>query len=485
MSKMKKSELLLCAALVIVGNACTKESGFKDDDASDAVRFSTNIRLTKVSDTRWESGDKIGIFMTDTDNQPISAESSNRKYSPASGNSLTPDGTDNTLYFPKDGSGVNFHAYCPYAELTGTTFGIDLSDQSNQSSVDFVYAANTEGKNKNDSDVLLSFGHILSKVVLEVSMADGTEADNLRCTIYGMNTKADFNLLTGELGEYDGVQAITPFRQGMRFEAILLPSALTESNYIEFKSGDETYRWNIADDISELTGGNKYIWQISLTPEAAVPARTRGVISDWVCTNGETSIGTSPTVTYAIGDYWPNPDISAGGHAEGIVFAVSADGKHGKILSLVESSGLKWNITGGGDATLDEDDGAVNWNIIKSKDASFTNYPAFAWCSSLGDGWYIPAINELLAVRTAWGATIEEKEAFNKRISDVGGTPLKMTATVGGSAKSAYYYSSTEKESAANKALSLSFNSTSGASDGLKKTSDTQENLIFRAIKTF
>lgn len=196
------------------------------------------------------------------------------------------------------------------------------------------------------------------------------------------------------------------------------------------------------------------------------------------------------TISYKVGDYYPNPginvsDADAVKTVEGIVFCVTDDGVHGKIISLVESSGLKWNTTGGKDETLDDVDGTVNWNIIKSKDASFTNYPAFAWCASLGDGWYIPAINELLAVRTAWGATIEEKEAFNKRISDVGGIPLKMTAMVGGSAKSAYYYSSTEKESAANKALSLSFNSTSGASDGLKKTSDTQENLIFRAIKTF
>ena len=196
------------------------------------------------------------------------------------------------------------------------------------------------------------------------------------------------------------------------------------------------------------------------------------------------------TISYKVGDYYPNPginvsDADAVKTVEGIVFCVTDDGVHGKIISLVESSGLKWNTTGGKDETLDDVDGTVNWNIIKSKDASFTNYPAFAWCASLGDGWYIPAINELLAVRTAWGATIKEKEAFNKRISDVGGIPLKMTAMVEGSAKSAYYYSSTEKESAANKALSLSFNSTSGASDGIKKSSDSQANLIFRAIKKF
>ena len=196
------------------------------------------------------------------------------------------------------------------------------------------------------------------------------------------------------------------------------------------------------------------------------------------------------TVSYKVGDYYPDPnvditDTEAAKTVEGLVFSVTDGGAHGKIVSLVESSGLKWNATGGGDATLDEDDGAVNWNKIKAKDADFSDYPAFAWCASLGEGWYIPAINELVTLRSAWGATAAEKEAFNKRISDVGGTPLKMTATDGGSAKSAYYYSSTEKESAANKALSLSFNSTSGASDGIKKASDSQANLIFRAIKKF
>ena len=69
MNIMKKSELLLCVALAIAGSACSKKPDIRDDDASDAVRFSTNISLTKVSDTRWESEDRVGIFMTNTDNQ--------------------------------------------------------------------------------------------------------------------------------------------------------------------------------------------------------------------------------------------------------------------------------------------------------------------------------------------------------------------------------------------------------------------------------
>lgn len=191
------------------------------------------------------------------------------------------------------------------------------------------------------------------------------------------------------------------------------------------------------------------------------------------------------TISYKVGDYYPDPNAQNINDIEGIVFSVNEDGAHGKILNLTERSGLKWSSNGAQDSTLDEKDGETNWNTIKKKDASFSNYPAFAWCASLGDGWYIPAINELIELRSAWGSTNADKAAFNKRISDIGGEPIKATVTVNGSAKAAYYYSSTEKESAVNKAFSLSFNSTSGASDGIKKSSDGAANLIFRAIKKF
>lgn len=476
---------IICAVLAILGTACTKESQDSRSDENPEVRFRTNITLTKVNGTQWESRDRIGIFMTGSDGEPASILSSNRKYVPSSGNALVPESDGDRLCFPKDGSAADFFAYCPYTELSGTTAHIDLSDQSDQGAIDFVYASNTEGKSKNDPDVMLDFKHVLSALTLEVVLPEGADADGLSCTVYGMDTSADFDLAGGKLGERGGNRGIVPHRSGKTFEAILLPAVLDESDYIEFKSGQETYRWDISSDIRELVSGNRYIYTVSLSPEAAVEAGTTAGITDWACSNGQVSIGSKPETTFKVGDFYPDPEVQEGGYAEGIVFHVSADGKHGKMLSLKESSGLKWNTTGGKDETLEENDGALNWEKIRAKDATFADYPAFAWCASLGDGWYIPAINELIAIRSAWGGTIEEKEAFNKRISSVGGQPLKATATVGTAAKSAYYYSSTEKESAANKALSLSFNGTSGASDGIKKTSDSAENLIFRAIKKF
>ena len=109
-------------------------------------------------------------------------------------------------------------------------------------------------------------------------------------------------------------------------------------------------------------------------------------------------VADSPAVTsktYKIGDFYDENG------KQGIVFDVTADGKHGKIVSL-DSQELKW---AGLDAynrrtsATSVDDGMSNLNKIKEIPNWETNYPAFAWCASKGDGWYLPAKNELLSIK--------------------------------------------------------------------------------------
>ncbi len=105
-----------------------------------------------------------------------------------------------------------------------------------------------------------------------------------------------------------------------------------------------------------------------------------------------------PAKTYKVGDLYDENG------KRGVVFEVSADGKHGKIVSLDESSKrLRWaNIEFdswkekiGADS---ETDGAVNMAVVQRIPNWREKYPAFAWCADLGEGWYLPAINELKAI---------------------------------------------------------------------------------------
>ena len=43
-------------------------------------------------------------------------------------------------------------------------------------------------------------------------------------------------------------------------------------------------------------------------------------------------------------------------------------------------------------------DGAVNMAIIKAISGWESKYPAFKWCAGLGEGWYLPAKQELLTI---------------------------------------------------------------------------------------
>ena len=196
--------------------------------------------------------------------------------------------------------------------------------------------------------------------------------------------------------------------------------------------------------------------------------------------------------TYKVGDFYPDPNVNlddadAVAKIDGVVFVVSEDGKHGTIFGLKEGKKLKWSLTGDVDYTDDQEDGMSNFNTIRAQEPDFYSYPAFAWCASLGEGWYIPAINELVALRETWGMTQAKRRALNARIQKAGGDPLQQSVFVSsrGSNMSVQYYSSTENPEKRNKIYTLSFNSTNGPADGLKKLSDSMENLLFRAVKQF
>ena len=100
---------------------------------------------------------------------------------------------------------------------------------------------------------------------------------------------------------------------------------------------------------------------------------------------------------YAVGDYYYD------GVKEGVVFEIWDNGNSGKIVSMTKSSStLQWSSDAeeqkrqiGADS---ETDGAYNMTVVKVIADWESKYPAFKWCADLGDGWYLPAKEELLTI---------------------------------------------------------------------------------------
>lgn len=123
--------------------------------------------------------------------------------------------------------------------------------------------------------------------------------------------------------------------------------------------------------------------------------------------------------TYEVGDYYNENG------KEGVVFWVDETGKHGKIVSMKESSySMRWSSDGqeqkrfiGADS---ETDGAKNMAVVKQIPDWESKYPAFKWCADLGVGWYLPAIEEL-KIFTLNDAVYD---AVNRTLEKIGGEKL-------------------------------------------------------------
>lgn len=152
------------------------------------------------------------------------------------------------------------------------------------------------------------------------------------------------------------------------------------------------------------------------------------------CDKENSDITTEPTPdpepsvkSYQIGDLYDKDGV------KGLVFRVNEDGESGLIVSLTEPEQMKaWStefITT--DATV-RNCGEQNTALIYTLKDWQSKYPAFAWCKSLGSGWYIPSIDELREL-----LIIGSGNSFSHAIYNHKATPF---------AKDYHYLSSTEMD---------------------------------------
>ena len=95
---------------------------------------------------------------------------------------------------------------------------------------------------------------------------------------------------------------------------------------------------------------------------------------------------------YSVGDFYDD------GTKQGVVFEVSEDGKHGKIVSLDEAE-LQWCTDEQYDKDIQvgansERDGKTNTDVVMQR-SDYAEHPAVKWCREQGEEWYLPSREEL------------------------------------------------------------------------------------------
>ena len=147
---------------------------------------------------------------------------------------------------------------------------------------------------------------------------------------------------------------------------------------------------------------------------------------------------------YAVGDYYDFNGV------KGVVCKVTEDGLHGMVVSLDEVM-IPWSVFRKPDlrtvGAVDRTDGRVNMEIvaryIAENGLSWDDFPAFKWCREQGEGWYLPAIDEVLAFGNNFnGGTRmhydrQARNRFNDALKEHGGKRMDRLV---------YYFSSTEQD---------------------------------------
>lgn len=229
------------------------------------ISFSSSVSEpleTRVTEDSWDSGDKIGVFAIKSGSslhkETIVENYDNVLFSTVEGGVFTSD--NQPIYYPKDGSAIDFIAYYPYLpNLISYTYPIVIYDQ-----VDFMYSNSLKNASKHNTDNTLNFNRVLAKLSVNiVSEASFTVKVN------GIKTKASFSLSNGHFTIDDtsvGELLLTPSNKddsGLKeVSCLLLPT--TEKNSIEVfinQNDNAVYKWIVPHALEK---GKYYIYNIKL-----------------------------------------------------------------------------------------------------------------------------------------------------------------------------------------------------------------------------
>lgn len=260
--------------------------------AANAASALPHTRTTGGGDS-WAQGDEVGIFMlTAGGTLPggivgTGADAAdNREYgvTPATG-ALAPVG-GTPIYYPQSGN-VDFIAYYPYTAATGTNpgeitagslYNITVAGQTSadaQNTLDVLYAKTT-GVAKTKTAVNLTFGHVLSKVTLNVLLGDGMDGldgdDVTAAKFSGMPATATMALQDGTLAAdaasatpFPAVKAAAPTATyAATFTALVVPQPAGGTNRtITFTVDGEDYTAPIPA-ADAFAAGNHYTYPVTV-----------------------------------------------------------------------------------------------------------------------------------------------------------------------------------------------------------------------------
>lgn len=294
------------AAVTLALAGCNQESNTpeKENDSRVPVRVSSNIEVSRAVDNAWEENDAIGIFMLNND--AVDTYSNVEYITPETDGAFAPK--DQVIYLPVDGTARDFVAYYPYqSSMTDNNYSIDLTNQADQSAIDFMTSekenganSTVEGINKTSPEVNFRFHHCLSKLRLSIQTGAGFIGDNselagMTVKLTNQQTIGTYNVLTGDAVTItpgsNTIELLTA-ANGQSAEAIVFPSNDYTDMQFEFHvPNHKPYIWELSKSTAtKFEEGKSYIYNITINKTGVSVSST---IENWVDGNGSGENGSA------------------------------------------------------------------------------------------------------------------------------------------------------------------------------------------------
>lgn len=226
-------------------------------------------------------------------------------------------------------------------------------------------------------------------------------------------------------------QDIVVMRDGTTRKARVLSITADSVRFVRFGTEAPVYSFHVSDlEYIEYPNGEKDLFGPQKKHGPAVPAA--GVTVVPVVTEPSSCQDVTAEVKfYKVGGLYDENGV------RGIIMEVDASGQHGTLVS-VEEGCVEWCTSKPRKRTLigldDVSDGRENTarleKFIRDNSMAWTDFPAFAWCRALGEGWYLPAVNEIWHFGTIYNGGSRSapnrdiRKVFNDTIKAAGGKAL-------------------------------------------------------------
>lgn len=235
-----------------------------------------------------------------------------------------------------------------------------------------------------------------------------------------------------------------------RIEARVLEIAPESIRYKRFSNPEgPTYLLPTAEVcyIRYANGEMEYYTRTAAVPAPVPDAGTAATGATAATPAASDAAAGAPAVPYVLKEYEIG-DLYDRDGVKGVVCLLSEDKLHGLVISLEEIY-LPWSSFRKPDLRLigtdDRKDGRQNMarvaRYIEENNLSWEDFPAFKWCRDLGEGWYLPSIDELLTIGHNYnGGTRmrndrQARNRFNDALKEAGGERMDRMV---------FYFSSTE-----------------------------------------